>query len=60
LVGWQYLEDFNREFENSLKKLRICMNILKWTIIVIAGLVAVTIVAVTFLVTNSANTILSP
>jgi hypothetical protein len=36
------------------------MNILKWAIIVIAGLVAVTIVAVTFLVTNSANTILAP
>ena len=36
------------------------MNIIKWTIVVIAGLVAVTIVAVTFLVTNSANTILSP
>jgi len=36
------------------------MNILKWTIIVIAGLVAVTIVAVTFLITNSANTILTP
>jgi hypothetical protein len=36
------------------------MNILKWAIVVIAGLVAVTIVAVTFLVTNSANTILAP
>jgi len=36
------------------------MNILKWVIVVIAGLVAVTIVAVTFLVTNSANTILAP
>ena len=36
------------------------MNILKWAIVVIAGLVAVTIVAVTFLITNSANTILAP
>jgi hypothetical protein len=36
------------------------MNIIKWTIVVIAGIVAVTIVAVAFLVTNSANTILAP
>jgi len=36
------------------------MNILKWTIVVISGVAAVTIVAVVFLVTNSANTILTP
>jgi hypothetical protein len=36
------------------------MNILKWAIVIIAGIIAVTIVAVTFLITNSANTILSP
>jgi len=36
------------------------MNILKWAIVVIAAIASVTIVAVTFLVTNSANTILAP
>jgi hypothetical protein len=36
------------------------MNILKWAIVVIAGIAAVTIVSVTFLITNSANTILAP
>jgi hypothetical protein len=36
------------------------MNIIKWTIVVIAGIAAVTIVAVTLLITNSANTILTP
>jgi hypothetical protein len=36
------------------------MNILKWTIVVIAGITAVTIVAVTFLITNSANIVLAP
>ncbi len=49
-------------FQNSKvqKKLRNSVNIIKWTIVVIAGIAAVTIVAVTFLVTNSANTILTP
>jgi hypothetical protein len=36
------------------------MSILKWSIVVIVAIIAVTIVAVTFLVTNSANTILAP
>lgn len=36
------------------------MNILKWTVVVIAGIIAATTIAVAFLVTNSANTILGP
>jgi len=36
------------------------MNILKWTIVVIAGIASVTIIVVTFLVTNVANNLASP
>jgi hypothetical protein len=42
------------------KNFQYSMNILKWTIVVIVATIAVTIVAVTFLVTNSVNSILTP
>jgi len=58
---WKKLEFFNyQRYALIRKKLRNCMNIIKWTIVVIAGIASVTIVAVSFLVTNSANTILAP
>ena len=36
------------------------MNIIKWTVVVIAGIISATTIAVSFLVTNSVNTVLSP
>jgi len=36
------------------------MNIIKWTIVVVVGIASVTSIAITFLITNSANTILAP
>ena len=36
------------------------MDILKWTVVVLAGSISATIIAVVFLVTNAANTIFGP
>ena len=36
------------------------MNIIKWTIVVIVGIISATTIAVAFLITNSVNTVLSP
>jgi len=36
------------------------MNIIKWTIVVVVGIMSATAIGVTFLITNSVNTILSP
>jgi len=36
------------------------MNIIKWTIVVVVGIMSATAIGITFLITNSVNTILSP
>ena len=36
------------------------MNIIKWTVVVVAGIISATAIGVTFLITNSVNTVLTP
>jgi hypothetical protein len=36
------------------------MNIIKWTIVVVVGVISATLIGMTFLITNSVNTVLSP
>jgi len=36
------------------------MNIIKWTIVVVAGIISATAIGMTFLITNSVNTVLTP
>ena len=36
------------------------MNIIKWTVVVVAGIISATAIGITFLVTNSVNTVFTP